>query len=265
MREGEPARDRDGDPKGELERLVHLARLADLGRLAASVAHEISTPLASITLRAESLVRSAQDPALQAIEAFKNFPRYLKSITEEALRCKEILTRLQDFARPPGEEARPVDLNGLADRAAQLLHHEMMRHRVALEFHPAPDLPQLVGWERSLGQAILALLVNAMERSPEGGKVTLVTARKAVGLVSVSVKDDGPGVAPEHRERIFDPFFSTKAPGTGAGLGLTICRRVAATHGGEVTVESEPGQGSRFVLSLAVREAPSGGAEATRS
>lgn len=214
----------------EMERLVQLARLADIGRLAASVAHEISTPLASITLRAESLARGAQDPQLQAVQSFKNFPRYLKSIAEEALRCKEILARLVDFARPPAEEMRPVDLNVLAERAGQLLRHEMMRRRVSLEFRPDPDLPHLDAREGSLGQAILALLLNALDASAEGGKVTLDTGRHGQDAVRVQVTDQGTG-SPE-------------------GLSLTVCRAVASAHGGDTIVEREPGRGSRVALIL---------------
>ena len=228
-------RENDGDAGSidERERQLRLARLADIGRLAASVAHEISTPLASITLRAESLARGAQDPRLQAVESFKNFPRYLKSIAEEALRCKEILARLMDFARTPTEQMRPVDLNVLAERAGQLLRHEMMRRRVSLEFRPDPDLPHLDAREGSLGQAILALLLNALDASAEGGKVTLDTGRQGQDAVRVQVTDQGTGSA--------------------EGLSLTVCRTVASAHGGDTIVESEPGRGTRVALILPLR------------
>lgn len=223
-------------PPMEPDRLVELARLADVGRLAASVAHEIGTPLASISLRAESLARSAQDPRLQAVESFKNFPRYLKSIEEEVLRCKEILGRLMEFARPPSAETRPVDLNALAERAGQLLRHEMMRRRVSLDSRLEPDLPHPEGREGSLAQAVLALLLNAVGASAEGGAVTLETARQGQEAVSVRVTDQGAGM-----------------PDEGQGLGLAICRLVALAHGGDVGVESEPGAGNRLALRLPIR------------
>jgi len=226
----------DGDPKAHAphdpERLLPLARLADIGRLAASVAHEISTPLASITLRAESLARSAQDPRLQAIESFKNFPRYLKSIEEEALRCKEILARLMDFARTPAAEPRSVDLNALAERAGQLMRHEMMRRRVSLDFRPQPDLPRLEGWEGRLGQAMLALLLGALDAAAEGETVTLETSTPRADAASVRVGPMGDAVSMEDT--------------------LVVCRAVAAAHGGEATVETGA-SGTRVALVLPLR------------
>jgi signal transduction histidine kinase len=226
----------DPDPKAgagpDLERLLPLSRLADIGRLAASVAHEISTPLASITLRAESLARSAQDPRLQAIESFKNFPRYLKSIEEEALRCKEILARLMDFARAPAEEPKSVDLNALAERAGQLMRHEMMRRRVSLDFRPQPDLPRPEGWEGRIGQAVLALLLCALDGAAEGGTVTLETSARGPDAAGVRVGPVGAGGSLEET--------------------LSVCRAVAATHGGDASLESDPG-GTRIALVLPLR------------
>lgn len=229
-----PGEDRDpkAGPGPDPQRLLPLSRLADIGRLAGSVAHEISTPLASITLRAESLARSAQDPRLQAIESFKNFPRYLKSIEEEVLRCKEILARLMDFARTPAEEPRSVDLNALAERAGQLMRHEMMRRRVSLDFRPQPDLPRLEAWEGRVGQAVLSLLLGALDAAAEGGTVTLETSLRGPGAAGVRVGPMGAGASLEDT--------------------LSVCRAVAAAHGGEASLEDDPG-GKRIALVLPLR------------
>lgn len=246
MPRGEGESEGKMSPADGVERVIDLAHLAHIGRLAASVAHEISTPLASITLRAESLSRNARDPRLHAVDAFKNFPRYLKSIEEEALRCKEILSRLMDFARPPAEEWGPVDLNRLAERAGHLLRHEMMRRRVSLEFHPEPDLPHPEAREGRLGQAILALLLGALDASDEGGTVTLETARHAPEAVTVRVTHQGTGQAADAPE-------ASLLPTVGPGLGLSICRVVASAHGGEIAEERGPARGGRVALVLPLR------------
>jgi two-component system NtrC family sensor kinase len=129
--------------KEQQERLRQSARLADIGQLAAGVAHEINTPLASIALRAESLLRSARDERLQAIDAFKNFTRYLQTIDEEIFRCKKIIGALLEFSRARPPEKRATDLNALAEKAAELVSHQMKLKQIALSLRLQPQLPPL--------------------------------------------------------------------------------------------------------------------------
>jgi two-component system NtrC family sensor kinase len=232
-------------------------RLAELGRLAGGMAHEINTPLASIALRAESLLRSASDPRLQEIDSFKNFGRYLKTIDEEIFRCKKIISALLDFSRVRKPEVRETDLNGLAEKASDLVGHQMRLKQVALELRLDPDLPRVPADDGQLRQAIIALLMNALDAtSGGGGTVEVSTRREDGGAVSLTVADDGPGIPPEHLGKIFSPFFTTKPVGQGTGLGLAICHGIVTAHGGEVRVESEPGRGARFSLVLPL--APTG-------
>jgi signal transduction histidine kinase len=236
------------------ERLMQAARLADVGQLAAGVAHEVNTPLAAIALRAERLLRMSQDEALRAQPAFRDFPRYLQSIDDEIYRCKKIVAGLLEFSRARPPEVRETDLNALCARAAELLAHQMRVKQVRLEVSAAPDLPPLRADEGQIRQAVVALLVNALDACGPGGSVRLTTAHEG-GFMRVTVRDDGVGIAREDLGKIFTPFFSTKPVGQGTGLGLAICHGVVTAHGGRIEVESEPGRGTQVSMLL-----PEGGA-----
>ena len=232
------------------ERLSRSARLADIGQLAAGVAHEINTPLASIALRAESLLKAAQDPALQSVESFKNFPRYLKTIDEEIARCKRIIGALLEFSRTRRPETRDTDLNQLAEKAADLVGHQFRLKQVTLSLALEPSLPHVTADDAQIRQVILALLMNALDATAAGGAITVRTSRADDGKVALAVEDTGIGVPPENLQKIFTPFFTTKPVGQGTGLGLSVSHGIVAAHSGEIHVASEPGIGTRVTVAL---------------
>jgi two-component system, NtrC family, sensor kinase len=239
-----------GELREQQERMTLASRLADIGQLAAGVAHEINTPLASIALRAESLLKSAEDPRLQAVDSFRNFPRYLKTIDEEIFRCKKIISALLDFSRARKPEVRDTDLNALVERAADLVRHQMKLKRVALEVTVDPALPPIAADDGQLRQAIIALLMNALDATPSGGRIEVTTQREGDDAVALTVADTGVGIPPEHLDKIFNPFFTTKPVGQGTGLGLAITHGIVTSHGGEVRVTSEVDRGTRLCLVL---------------
>ncbi|PYQ40729.1 MAG: hypothetical protein DMF77_17775 [Acidobacteria bacterium] len=241
--------------RDQQERLLRAARLADIGQLAAGVAHEINTPLASIALRAESLLRSASDPRLLALDSFKNFPRYLKTIDEEIFRCKRIIGSLLDFSRVRKPEVKESDLNALAERAAELVGHQMKLKQVTISLKLDPTLPRVPADEGQLRQALLALLMNALDATPSGGRVEIETRREGADSVALTVADSGMGIPRENLDKIFSPFFTTKPVGQGTGLGLAICHGIVSSHGGEIQVESELDKGTRLSLVLPVSRA----------
>lgn len=238
--------------------LRQAVRMADVGQLAAGVAHEINTPLASIALRAESLLRQAEDPLLRGHEAFRNFPRYLRTILEESFRCKRVIGALLEFSAARAPSVGPVVLNGLVQAAADLVGHQMQLRNVDLEVRLHEPIETLEGDESQLRQVLLALLINGLDAAAaeghDGGHVWVET-RAVEGGVELCVADDGPGMTPEVLAQAFTPFFTTKPPGHGTGLGLAVCHGIVGAHGGRIDLESEPGRGTRVrvFLPLSVR------------
>ncbi|MFN8095308.1 MAG: HAMP domain-containing sensor histidine kinase [Vicinamibacteria bacterium] len=235
------------DPKAEpalLERLVEAARLAAVGRLVASVVHQMSTPLAAISLRAESLEQSLQSGAAPGDRAL----RYSRAIFEEAGRCRQIMTAMREFGGPLDRREELVDVPALCRSAALLAKDEAARRQIQIELKADSPVGPVRGVKTRLGQAVLALLLNALDASPAGEQVTLeVTA--AGDSVLVTVADRGHGLSDAARALLFEPFASTRPPEGGLGLGLLACRAVAEAHGGSVEAAGEA-QGSRFLLRL---------------
>jgi two-component system NtrC family sensor kinase len=236
------------------ERMQRSGRLADIGQLAAGIAHEINTPLASIALRAESLMKAGEDPRLLAVESFKNFPRYLKTIDEEIFRCKKIIAALLDFSRARKPEVRDTDLNQLVEKAADLVGHQIKLKQVTLSLELDPALPHVTADDGQMRQALLALLINALDATASGGQIKVSSGRAANGMVAFTVSDTGIGIPAENLDKIFTPFFTTKPVGQGTGLGLSACHGIVAAHGGEIQVESEMGRGTRMTMLLPAAE-----------
>ncbi len=246
------------------QRLEMTHRLADIGRLAGGVAHEISTPLASIALRAESLLRKAQDERLVAVEPFKDFPRYLKTIEDETFRCKRIIGALLEFSRSRSPEMAQVDLNGLVERAVALVGDQARARQVQLAFRPDPELGHVLLDATQIREALIALLLNAIDATAASGTVEVATRRISDSVASFSVRDNGAGIPPENLDRIFTPFFTTKPVGQGTGLGLAICDGIVRAHDGSIRVDSRPGRGSCFTVEIPTRRASGRAAEPKR-
>ena len=220
------------------------ARLAQLGTLAAGVAHEINNPLASIVAAADGLLRSARnapqtDP--QQIE-------YLHILRKEALRAKDITTRLLRFARHDQARRAPIRLADEAREVAAFLAHQLQQAGLTLQLDLAAADAVVDGDAEEWRQALLNLLGNAMDASPPGGVVRLQLAHADGGL-RLTVADDGPGIPAELRQRVFEPFFTTKPTGRGTGLGLAITHRIVESHGGRIYVGDAPG-GARICIDL---------------
>jgi hypothetical protein len=235
----------------EWERLMEAARLATLGRLVRSFVHGLSTPLAAIALRAESLERlmAAGETASTAAGADKA-SRYLRAMADECQRCRDLLATVREFAGRPETATSAVDLAALCRSVARLVADEAMRRQVEVEVAVvSPTLPPLPAQRHLLGHAVLSLVLNAIDANPPGGKVR-IEVRGGVDETSVAVEDEGSGVAESVRERLFAPFASSRPPADGQGLGLAACRAIAERHGGSIESSPRPGRGSRFVLRL---------------
>lgn len=258
--------------------LAQAERLASVGTLAAGMAHEINNPLAYVLLNLQAFTRQAEQlgSGLATLEArlaerlgeaearelirgaagdvrerFARVGQHGKDAIEGAERVQRIVRDLMTFSRVTEEQRTLVDINGALEVALKMAHHEIKyRARLVRELG---QLAPVHGNDGRLSQVFLNLLINAARAIEEGhAEDNEIRVRTWLedGEVCVEVADTGHGVAPEHMDRLFEPFFSTRAPGAGAGLGLSICHNVVRAHGGRIDVESEVGAGTRFVVRL---------------
>ncbi len=224
-----------------VERARRAERLAAVGQMVTTVSHEIRTPLALIGGFARQVLRDGA--ALPA-----NSRRKLGIIVDEVARLEGMLAELNDLARPQQYNWREVDLAELVSRVRELMAPELRERGLELAAWPAPGLPRVVADPDKLSQVLINLVQNAAQASPAGGRVELGLDLDALGQVVLVVADQGPGIAPELRERIFQPFYTTKNRGT--GLGLPVARRIVEEHGGRISVEGREGAGALFRVVL---------------
>ncbi|HEV8713921.1 MAG TPA: ATP-binding protein [Candidatus Binatia bacterium] len=232
-----------------LERaLRHSEKLAALGRLASRLAHEIGTPLYVIQGRAEQLLQRGSLPEKDR--------GVVNVIIAQIERISRFIRQLLTLSRRPGPQLRPVSLNDVVRRVWQVVSDQRDHSGVEITLELAEELPPILGDPDQLQQVLLNLSVNALQAVGSAGRVTLSTrcddtgSSFTTGMVEAVVVDTGPGVPPEHLPYLFEPFFTTKGMANGTGLGLAISREIVLNHHGEIRVESTPGQGSRFIVSL---------------
>ncbi len=229
-------------------RLIQSEKMSSLGRMAASVAHEINNPLGAIVVYSHLLLETTPE----------DFPgrRNLEKIVREAMRCRDIVRGLLDFARPGPGARVPADLNGIVHATLDLLRGQASFQRVQVVLDLSPTPLEVTCDASQVQQAFTNLLVNAAEAMNGAGTVTIRTwidaERRAA---AVSFADTGCGISPENLERIFEPFFTTKQGGHGTGLGLAIVYGIIDRHGGTLKVDSQPGKGTTFTVWLPLKGA----------
>ena len=229
------------------EQLFQSQKLASLGELSAGVAHEINNPLAIISQETQWAAHLAgeADPATRA-EALDS----LREIARQVERCREITHKLLDFARTSEPLVQDVDVNRLLSDILRLVEREASRKGIAIERRLDAGVPVLRTDGPKLRQVVLNLMNNAMHAIEGRGAITVTSRRTPEGGVTFEVRDTGVGIPRENLPRIFDPFFTTKPPGKGTGLGLSVCHRIIGRLGGRIAVESAPGKGSAFAVTL---------------
>jgi len=245
--------ERTSDLRAAQAALVQSEKLSSLGRLSASIAHEINNPLAGILTFAKLILREV-DMAVPDEARRKVMARNLGLVQRETERCSAIVRNLLDFARERPLALREVDLNVAVEESLQLVAHQIAIQGHQLDRRLGPVAPVRADFGQ-LRQAIVNVILNGCEAMQKGGRLTVATGRSADGqAVEVAIGDTGPGIAPEHLPHIFDPFFSTKEKGT--GLGLSVVYGIIQRHGGTVLVKSEVGKGTTFTIRLPAVRAP---------
>ena len=230
------------------EQLVQSEKMAAFGQLGAGIAHEVKNPLAGILGYAQLSLRKVEKETL----IYKN----LLVIEKETKRCSKIIESLLKFARQEKYTPEMVDVNQVIEDAAAIVDHQLGINKVQLEKELASGLPHIMGNANQIQQVLMNLMINAqqaMEGTP--GVVRLSSQLLPAGQVELRVSDNGPGMSEEVRTRLFEPFFTTKPAGKGTGLGLSVSYGIIKEHRGGIQIESEPGQGATFIITLPVAAA----------
>ena len=233
-------------------RLIQSEKLAALGQLIAGVAHELNNPLSSVILHADLLKLRYQDKTLE--------PK-LTRITNDAHRAAAIVKQLLDFSRQRSPERKQIDVNKLLAETVDLLNYNLRTHNIEVITQLQLGAPTILADPHQLQQVFINLLTNAQQAihaQSNAGKLTVSTHYTAVPNVPITIEihDTGPGIPAHLQSRVFDPFFTTKKAGEGTGLGLAVCHGIIAEHGGSITLHSQAGEGTTFVIQLPVQPYP---------
>jgi signal transduction histidine kinase len=221
--------------------MMQQEKMASIGRLSAGVAHEINNPLTTI-LTSSLLIQEDMEPDNPIYED-------IKTIAKEALRCRKIVKSLLEFARQSPTTRTAGSINDVARESHTLTRKHGAFHDITVTADLADDLPLVYIDRDQMQQALINLLMNAIEATPPGGEVTLATRYLPVeDLAEVTVKDTGRGIDPDNAGKIFEPFFTTRSDGN--GLGLAITHGIIEQHGGTITFDSKPGEGTCFHIRL---------------
>jgi two-component system NtrC family sensor kinase len=236
---------RTADLRAAQETLVRAEKLSSLGKLSASIAHEINNPLAGILTFAKLVSRTLaegppDDKRLAVLQ------RNLALIERETQRCSAIVRNLLSFARERAIQPKPIDPRAPLEEALSLLGSEARTHGIEVErdLQPVPNVLADVG---QLRQAFLNIAINACDAMGASGRLR-VTTRASAEAVEIAFADTGPGIPPDKLAHIFDPFFTTKEKGT--GLGLSVVYGIIERHGGKIQLETEVGKGTRIGIRL---------------
>lgn len=227
------------------QQLWQAAKLASVGELSASIAHELNNPLGTISLRVESLLARTpeDDPRRRALEI----------IDQEAKRMAGLVANLLQFVRRGHGECSTVDVRQELGMAVELVHPQLRKRSIGVRRELAPATPIIFADRQKLRQLFLNLLTNASDAMRSGGTLTVRTdavAESREPAAQIEIADTGVGIHPDHLDRIMEPFFTTKEEGQGTGLGLAICRRVVQEHQGTIHFASEVGKGTTVRVML---------------
>ena len=228
-----------------VKKMEHASKLAAIGKLAAGVAHEIRNPLVSIQTFFDLLPQRRDDD-----DFCTNF---LSLVKGEVLRIRNLITNLLTFAKPVEFRPKPADINSVLEATVELVKNQARKSNVEIERDYCPDLPEILLDSEQIRQVFMNLIFNGIQAIQNEGRIRIETAPGGSGgskngFVKIKISDDGHGISEEMQTSLFDPFFTTRDEGS--GLGLAIVKQILNNHKGAITVDSRPGQGATFTVSL---------------
>ncbi|MCK4767403.1 MAG: response regulator, partial [Desulfobacula sp.] len=240
-------------------KLLHREKMVSLGRLAASMVHEINNPLSGILNYIRLMIRISgkgnnlkSDLTPDQIEDQANkFNSYLEIIESETQRCSDLVSGLLKFSRKTNLEQKSIDVTDLIQHSLLLCNHKLELSNIVLKVKCNPDVPHVFGDFNQLEQCIINLIFNAIDAMENGGDLEIETGfNPGEKLIFISIKDNGKGISKEDLNFIFEPFFTTKSEGYGVGLGLSSAYGIVEKHKGTIVVESSLDFGSEFIIKL---------------
>jgi two-component system NtrC family sensor kinase len=234
------------------DHVVHVEKMASIGKMAAVVAHEINNPLSGILTYSKLLQKWVQRVNGDD-EKRKEIGECLGLIESESKRCGDLVKNLLTFSRSAPMNLAWTNVNQIVDRCLRLVQHQLEMRSVQLQCELGDEVPMMHCDPAQVEQVLLALVMNAIDAMPHGGNLLLRTRSLPQSRqIELQVRDDGMGIPPELLPRLFEPFLTTKETGKGVGLGLAISKTIIERHGGEIEVESQPGRGTTFYVFLPV-------------
>ena len=232
------------------DHMLHVEKMASIGKMAAVVAHEINNPLSGILTYAK-LLRKWLDRGETEGDKHEEAMQCLELIAAESRRCGDLVKNLLTFSRTAPMNVETTDLNAVMDRSVRLVQHQLELNGVQLQIDFANDLPRVQCDPAQIEQVVLALVMNSIDAMPRGGNLWLRTRiNESRDEVEIQVRDDGIGIPPDLLPQLFEPFLTTKESGHGVGLGLAISRGIIERHNGHIEVQSEAGKGTTFTITL---------------
>ncbi len=232
------------------EQVIHSEKLASLGKLAATVAHEINNPLAAVLTYIRLMMKLVDRGSFNR-DRIDDIAKYLKTMESETSRCGEIVRNLLAFSRQSDASLEQHNVEDIIDKAVILIAHELEMNEIEFVRDIESDLPTVLCDFKQLQQAFLNLMTNASDAMAKGGTLTVkaTRARRNDG-VEVVFSDTGSGILEENLKNLFEPFFTTKEEGKGVGLGLSVVFGIITRHNGSIEVKSQLGKGSKFKVYL---------------
>src|SRR5215475_9704330 len=236
--------------KSAHEHVLHVEKMATIGKMAAVVAHEINNPLSGILTYAK-LLRKWIERGEVANTKKTEAEQSLDLIAAESRRCGDLVKNLLTFSRMAPMNIQTTDLNRVVDRCVRLATHQFEMHGVELHLDLPVGLPRLQCDAAQIEQVVLALVMNANDAMPHGGNLWLTTRHCETEMsLAIEVRDDGTGIPPDVIPHLFEPFLTTKENGKSVGLGLAVSHNIVEGHGGRIEVQSELGKGTTFTVTL---------------
>ncbi len=234
------------------DHMLHVEKMASLGKMAAVVAHEVNNPLSGILTYAK-LLRKWVGAGQVNIEKRDEAMECLDLIATESRRCGDLIKNLLSLSRTAPMNVQSTDLHSVIDRCLRLVRHQLDLNSVELQLRLAGDMPRVACDPAQIEQVLIALIMNAIDAMPRsGGNLWIETRMEDNAEALIQIRDDGSGIAPDILPHIFEPFLTTKEHGHGVGLGLAISRGIVERHNGRIEVQSEPGRGTTFTIALPI-------------